>query len=306
MSISFKILWFDDQSIDAHQRIIERLLMDKYCLKLEVNKKIGNENLENIEYNRFDLILMDYALINSESGVEKYKLIRQKHSYVDVAFYSTKVSALREDIKKLEEDGYDVEGVFYLEYNDTLFKEKIDRIINKIVKRSESIENIRGLVLQETARFDSRATSIMLNLAEKYNIKNELSFYIDASLHEGLLQTAQKKEKNYRDAEDKFEFCINFSNQIPYLDSYSRIRLLTHALKICKKRGINISSELDSFCENYQKEIIVYRNAFAHKRENLNKIVVNEKEIFIDDNFFKFMRNILHKYEHLFDLIEKV
>lgn len=307
MSLDFKILWFDDQSITAHKRIIESILKRDYCLNLSVSNKKGNEDLSNTDYDKFDLILMDYGLIGSESGVEKYKEIRAAHSYVDVAFYSTTMEECREKLKELEKSGIDVEGAYYLDYqNDTLFEEKIEHIIDKIVKRSESIENLRGLILSETTLFDKKAYEIIVRLTTKYNLSDELNVYISKDLHENIVERYNSREEEYALANSKFEYCMDPTKSIPYLDAANQIRLLNKILKMLKARGINVDKKLDKFFESYRKEVIDYRNAFAHSRQKENKLTINGKEIIIDCAFHKYIREQLHKYEELFLLIEKL
>lgn len=307
MSLDFKILWFDDQSIDGLKRDVEQILNTNYCLKLTVTNRKGNEDLSQENFDRYDLILMDYALIGAENGVEKYREIRNAHSFVDIAFYSTKMTEYKNDLKKLENEGVDIEGAYYLDLqNLTLFKERITKLIDKIVKRSESIESLRGLILDETAKFDNQAYDSIINLTQKYNLKDELEKYIVDKLHDNIVKTYNTKEENFNSASNKFDFCIDPLKGIPYLDSSNQIRLLNEITKILKSQGVTVDNELKNFYNNYQNEIIDYRNAFAHRKQNSNSIKIKDKEIHIDEAFHKSMRTTLQKYEKLFLLIENL
>lgn len=307
MRLDFKILWFDDQSIDGHKRVIDEILMRNYCLKLVVSNKKGNEDLSKTNYDKFDLVLMDYGLIGSESGVEKFKSIREAHSYVDVALYSTTMQKFREDLKRLEESGIDIEGAYYLDYqNDTLFEEKIEKIIDKIVKRSESIENLRGLILSETAAFDKRVYELIVRLTKEYNLEQEIDNYISSNLHRNMVKSYEEKEKYYNESENKFEYCMDPSRSIPYLDASNQTRLLNKIIKLIKGKGKPIDDRLNNFYDNYLNEVIHYRNAFAHNRQKENTIRVKDKEIVLDEAFHKSMRETLNKYDELFLLIEQL
>ena len=307
MNLDFKILWFDDQSIDAHKRFIKEFLKEQYELNLYVRVNKGNENIADIDIEQYDLILMDYGLIGNETGVSKYKEIRDRFSYVDIAFYSTTMDRCKDDLYKLEKDGVDVEGVYYLEVNnDTLFEEKIKAIINKIVRRSESISNLRGLILSETSKFDIRIHDLIVSLINKYKLRETINNYLSKEIHENICSSFSKTEDKYLTHNCKIGFYFDESLTLPRLDASKQVRVLNKVLKEIRKKGVYISSEFDNFNDRYLKDIINVRNAFAHQAEKSGKIIIDKNEIVINDLYHKSVRNTLACYSELLGKIEKL
>ena len=307
MNLDFKILWFDDQSIDGHKRLIEDFLKNEYELKLIVSSKKGNEDISTLDIDSYDLILMDYGLIGDETGVRKYQEIRNRYSYVDVAFYSSKMQDCKKDLRALEQEGVDIEGVYYLEVNnDTLFEEKIQIIINKIVRRSESIGNLRGLILSETAKFDLKIHDLIVSLINKYHLHNIVDQYLNKKIHKDVCSSLASEEDKYKKHKCKIGFYFDERLNLPRLDSYKQVRVLNKILKTMKEKGVVIDPTFDYFSENYLKEIINFRNAFAHKIDKSGTIIINKEKIIVDDAFHKQMRSTLSHYNKLFETIENL
>ena len=307
MNLDFKILWFDDQLPSARRRWIEEYLKEQYELKLIVQQQKGNEDISDFNFEEFDLILMDYGLIGNENGVQKYKEIRGKYAVTDVAFYSTTMQECRERLRILEDEGVDIEGVYYLDItSDTLFEEKIEKIIDKIVKRSESISNLRGLILSETAKYDRRIFDLASQLVIKYGLRKELEEYLSNDIHSDLLTTFTRNENLYAGSKCKVGYYMNAQTSMPRLDANHQVRVLNRILKILRAKGIKVDSRLDNFYQKYLEDIIYYRNAFAHKEEAGNTIKIKDKVFEINEEFHKEIRKKLVFYSEVIDVIEKL
>jgi len=304
MNLTFQILWFEDQTIPtARKNKIQTHLKDKFGLSFVFTQMKGNEELKGEDFNRYDLILMDYSLCQNHTGVQKFKLIREKHSYVDVAFYSTTKDDLLDDLSNL--DFEIIEGAYLLDLdNDNLFYDKLFAIIAKIVKRSESIENLRGIVLNQTADFDKNISDLIKKLVEKFSLKKDINTYIESDLQKNLVKSFCKKTINFDNASCKFTFCTDKNSSIPYLDSSNSAKLLNTILYLLVENK-QISKKDFSYTD-YLNEIIHYRNAFAHTCCDNNSITVKNNTIKITDELHKCIREILFKYKVIFDELNKI
>jgi len=182
MNTEFNILWFEDNDewYEAIKDEIEKYIED-LCFSLKITRftSILDEKLQDILLkNNFDLIFADLNLNNSRKGNEAIQLVRQSNVLADALFYSTdgvdKIkSVMQTDV---------LEGVYLCDRNEYLLLPKAERLIDKIVNRSEDIINIRGLLMDNVSEFDEKLKETIrktLSISTQEEIRNFNTYAFD-------------------------------------------------------------------------------------------------------------------------------
>ena len=100
MKLKYKILWIENEQdwVDSIEDQIQEYLED---LGFTYDMKLISKEEKNIDYNDYDLILMDLNLADQPNGAELISKIRELGSYTDVVFYSSMgIDELREKGKE--------------------------------------------------------------------------------------------------------------------------------------------------------------------------------------------------------------
>ena len=150
MDLEYNILWVEDNEdwvISIEDSIQE--IVKEYGFVF--SKKLISGKKEGIDYNGYDLILMDFNLSNT-TGDTIIKDIRNFDVLTDVVFYSEHKSNILKN-KVMENN---LEGVYYANREKTQFLDKVKRIIQCTIKKVQDLNNLRGLVMAEVSELDSR------------------------------------------------------------------------------------------------------------------------------------------------------
>ena len=171
MKLEYKILWIDndDKIYKDHQSIIEEHLIDLGFTPI-IEKGTDYQAFDKFESNleQFDLFLLDYKLDGSQNGNEIIKNIRDEHSiYTDVIFYSTLPDEVRQ---RIYEDK--LNGVYYTSRKFDEFEEDVLSIIDVTIKKTQDVNNLRGLIMAEVAELDR----IKKRIIQKYNPEADSDF----------------------------------------------------------------------------------------------------------------------------------
>ena len=155
MNKVFNILWFEDDTdwIRGIEDQIKEILADKF---LEANilkfRKADTFKIDgNVEKN-FDLILVDNCLLHDTKGSELISKIRTNKILTDILFYSSNYEKLIEFLKSQFSE--DLNGVYITKRDNEKFLEKVTKLIEKNIRRSENINNFRGIVTESTCEFE--------------------------------------------------------------------------------------------------------------------------------------------------------
>ena len=161
MNLKYKILWIENEEdwVDSIEDQIQEYLDN---LGFEFKKKLISKEDQEIDYNSWDLILMDLNLASQPNGAELISKIRNQGVYTDVVFYSSSgIDELRTKGREKELD-----GVYYSSRDVNLFIKKVKAVIDTTIKKVQDLNNLRGLVMAEVSELDSR----MASLIKKYFI----------------------------------------------------------------------------------------------------------------------------------------
>lgn len=135
MNTFFKILWFEDEVtwFNMEKLRINSILQEHYLVPEIVRKDGDDFDISEITGNEYDLIMMDYKLVVVTKGMPP------------------------------------IDSVYLTKRDYTIFTEKAEKLITKIVKRSEDIVNLRGFVLDNTSDFELRIKEILNICWQKFS-----------------------------------------------------------------------------------------------------------------------------------------
>ena len=159
MRENISILWVEDSKsyYEEAKDILEMHAEDK---GIKVNFKYVENAFSLLEeldkqvqgFQIHDICFIDYALSmpDNKTGENIIRELRQKKVGADILFYSSEnIATIRETIKQ---DLSSFEGV-YVADRDT-FEDKSKLLLNKNSKKLYSINNIRGILMNETSEND--------------------------------------------------------------------------------------------------------------------------------------------------------
>lgn len=272
------IIFFVEQSLSSTRDFMLKEFLDKYPEKYKIEKldNYKDSNLEKIDFLNVDLVLMDYNL-GAEKGNNVIEYIRndQNDIYTDILFYSQNESE-RELRKKSDKDG------LYCSERSELFSEnKIKKVIKTTIRKTQELNNLRGLVMAETSELDEMMKEILKLVAEKDKVE-------DGKIVKTKKRLIEWYKKNNKELEsyklpDDFLKLIK-SKHFSSFFSHSTICSFSE----CKKNDIEKEEVIP-----YGEEIIPLRNKLAHK---------DEVEKLGEEDFIKIRENI-QKYKRIFQKI---
>lgn len=303
MNTEFKILWFEDE---VHWYNMERLrinsILQEHYLTPHILRKDGDDfNITELTGNVYDLILMDYKLAEEITGDTIASAIRENNVLTDILFYSSEEQNMLDTISKKSPP---IDGVYLTKRDNTIFTEKVRNLINKIVKRSEDLVNLRGFVMDESADFEVRIREILNIVWHKFkeDEKNILEKAVQKKIEINDTRNEKTKQKVLSE-NPTFPAAVN---NIHFFSHSDRLYLLEQVINILLD-NYNLSSEKEfsSFKSNYEKEISHYRNALGHKKSSSNDIELTKGNFIpIDEALHQKMRKNLTRYNQLIKQLE--
>lgn len=263
MNTTFTIVWFEDN--DDWYKITEGeitayLLKHNFMPEIVRFKSVDMERIDKECSTRaFDLILADLALLNGETtGTQAISALRKKQILADALFYSST------GIDRLDRAMKDevLEGVYRSNRDALFFQPKCEALINKAIKRSEDIINIRGLLMDTVSEFDDKlreAIQKYLGIADSEKIEALNKFAV------GLVtsQSDSNKAKAEKIRKDNDGFIITAFQSTFLLDSNK----LSHIVNEIFKKEFSDIIEMREFYKNYNDIILTERNNLAHAKK---------------------------------------
>ncbi len=327
MDINYKILWFEDteESYETLSRRTKRYVESKN-LRCQIKRINGVSDFDISQYdlNSYEVLVVDLQLSQGSKGYEIINAIRASNYVNDILFYSSAgVSTLEKAMKE-----YKLEGVFLSERDNRIFMEKIQQLIDKSVRRSENIINIRGIVMDETSEFDSQMKDIVLavqSMMSETEIET-IKKYVTKELLGARVDDAKELFEKYPDncgweisdllAENEFTSMMRarLLNRVLGMKSNQQIQEVVAACRDTLPEIFSTTNGKFQFAKAYEDNVIVFRNKLAHvKQLNAEPPVfigtVNGTEYRCDSNFCTMMRNTLIRYGYwlneVYDKLEK-
>ena len=123
-----------------------------------------------------------------------------------------------------------IDGVYLTKRDYTIFTEKVEKIVGKIVKRSEDVVNLRGFVLDNTSDFELRIKEILNICWQKFDESQKASLTETISgLLDGKMAWITKQVETAKSADNIFGYANNDDHLLSISD---RLDILQTALPI--------------------------------------------------------------------------
>jgi vacuolar-type H+-ATPase subunit I/STV1 len=288
MKLVYKILWIDneDSIYKNHQDTIKEHL-ENLGFEPQIKKLQDFQSFEsaNLALDSYDLFLLDYKLKNGENGNKIVQEIREKHSvYTEIIFYSGVAEQARKQIFDDKLNGVYITSRDYEEFEDDVLG-----IIDVTIKKTQDINNLRGLIMAEVAELDRLKEKIIIKatvITEEFDTKKYILKTLKKSYDDNLKQVEKYKEDSIETILDKL-----------YVDSDKKARTIN-----------KINGSFDA--KIYRNIILEKRNKFAHIEEcdgvdehgNACKVIGDIP--FTEENCIK-IRKEIKNYKDILKEIEK-
>lgn len=305
MNTVFKILWYEDTPTwyNMAKIKVEEILEQHYLIPDIINKDGDDFNISEFTGNEYDLILMDFALADGLTGDEIVMALRKSDILTDVLFYSSQEELMIETISKYTDNFPPLDGFYITKRDHNIFLSKVELLIEKIIKRSEDLVNLRGFVMDGTCDFEVRIQEILNFAWEKFNEEQK------AIMNGYVFDKIKSNEK--RDNKTKEKVLKNnpifpaANNDKHFFTNTDRLYLLSKAIKILQDEyGFIHKEEYDNFQKSYEDNISKYRNPIGHKKVSEDKIKIENDYVMVDRDLHQKMRINLNKYDNLIREIE--
>ena len=256
MRLDFNILWVEDQRAAVEQQRvgIERALRKsgfranaEFAASVEDAKKYLSDDVYG---DHIDLVLMDYNLGSSQSGVVGIQEVQDKFPFKEIIFYSANsTSTLRDALKT-----HNILGVFISSREDLV--NTVTEVFQSLVKKVLDIEHSRGIVMGATGEIDHFILEALLALFSKVD---------DTKKTEILTSINEKAGERQKDIEKIIQKIKNMKN-LDSLADYHAVYTSVHRLGLLRST-LGSEAQHTKVCESmlsYEKNIIPKRNDLAH------------------------------------------
>jgi len=303
MRLNYRVLWIENDSGWA-ESIREELeeIISNFGLESDITNMSSGE--KDFCYNGYDLILMDLALANNETGDVLISKIRSLEIFTDIVFYSASgIAAVKEKASSMN-----LEGVYFADRNQFSFTKKIREVINASVRRVQDLVNLRGVVMAEVSELDSLMETIVL---KHFSSKDTLKEF-----HKHVSSDREKSIKKLLIADVKCGKMCHISWKDHSIDEFIKQTDSSQKARAIKLIVDQLSSNNEvfkkytkvNFYEEYYSAIISVRNNLAHcvEIENEEGTVVlktrNGNVVYGDAEIVE-VRKIIQHYHSLFNRI---
>lgn len=315
MNVVFKVLWFEDQV--SWRPASERKLKDiiqKHNLLPEITWKKGNEkDIEDELKKDYDLILMDYEL-RGVTGNILIRQLRELEIYTDVLFYSGNYEGMIKALYNISDDNSTIDpidGVYFSGRKREELIPKLQKVVDKIVRRMQDIVSLRGVVLDNVSGFENQMQNILVLANSKFTEeqKKSLNNYAKSKL---VIPAKNDFIKRIEDIENNSEVLQALVEAPDYfLDSYKKARLIGRVINILTSEyNVEIDEKYKKFANVYNDDIIKYRNVLGHAMRNngndreVHVGEINGKPIIFNEELFQKLRASINEYQIVINKIE--
>lgn len=305
MKLDYNILWIDDKISDRpFQSILNEIKtsLEEQFFNCKINqaedfsefKSLFNSNIE------YDFIITDYSLNEGTTGKQVIDFIRdKKHDFTEIFFYSA-----NRDVKNIEL--INKNRISFYQLVDGNYREletEIQEVISQTIKKFQHIITMRGMIMQETSSLDIQMAQIVNGFLNDESNKNSVD-----EIWPNILESIRSNNTEKKSKVDRGKVKDILKDDVLF-NSSQKIFALGQILNFLGK---------EDFSKDYNKEVILYRNQFAHAELHIKddgtqffKVKVGgQDEIIFDAELCKTIRkNILKHKKNLtqtHDLIVKI
>lgn len=302
MNTFFKILWFEDEVtwFNMEKLRINSILQEHYLVPEIVRKDGDDFDISEITGNEYDLIMMDYKLAAEATGDIIVSAIRQNDILTDMLFYSSEEQDMLAAVTKGMPP---IDGVYLTKRDYTIFTEKAEKLITKIVKRSEDIVNLRGFVLDNTSDFELRIKEILNICWQKFSDEQrQLLIEITNNLLNGKKSWTTKQIEAAKASGNVFTYANNDNHLLGVAD---RLDIMQEVLPILfSEYSLPETHCLSDFKKYYIDKVNVYRNRLGHIRFGEKTIKIGGKEVEINQELHRLLRKNIAELDEIIEDIE--
>lgn len=302
MNTFFKILWFEDEVtwFNMEKLRINSILQEHYLVPEIVRKNGDDFDISEITGNEYDLIMMDYKLAAEATGDIIVSAIRQNDILTDILFYSSEEQDMLAAVTKGMPP---IDGVYLTKRDYTIFTEKAEKLITKIVKRSEDIVNLRGFVLDNTSDFELRIKEILNICWLKFSDEQrQLLIEITNNLLNGKKSWTTKQIEAAKASGNVFTYANNDNHLLGVAD---RLDIMQEVLPILFSEYSLPKAHCPSdFKKYYIDKVNVYRNRLGHIRFGEKTIKIGGKEVEINQELHRLLRKNIAELDEIIEDIE--
>jgi len=292
MNLEYKILWFEDEILWATPivRELKDYVEEMGFIFLEPQFEKDNTNIDTINYEEFDLILMDYNLSSTEKGDALINKIREHNFFSEIVFYSMAgADTLRKAVLERKLD-----GVYCADRPIDSFLPKVQEVIKVTVKKVLDLNTIRGIVMAETSDIDKKMLDIITVYANSLEsvVKNT---FLEKRRNK-LLKSINEKIEDIKSGN-----LDSFYNNLLF-DSSQKWRTILDIVK-------NKLPEKESLTKLYDPEIIQKRNRLAHVKETQDmsgKMQLADGDFVFNEQTSRELLHSIKKHEENINAILKV
>ena len=289
MNLKYRILWVEDDNdwVESEIEFIESYLK-KYGFTLEYENP---EKYEKYDFSEFDIIIVDYKLTDEEQGQDVIEKIRKQELYTEILFYSVDgEDTLRQLISEKQLDGVYCASKYSC-------REKLEGLIYTTIRKTQDLNNLRGLVMAETSELDEMIKEILELLAEKDKVEKD-------KINKRQNKLSKRYKENIVDLKkyllpDEFQKLVKSRH---FDASFSLKTLLRFAT--CVRNSL-----IEKDIKPYENKILLERNILAHNPEEsstsiLMKIKKSDGNIVeYDEQKFIDIRKDIQEYKRIFQKI---
>ena len=320
MNVNFKLVWFEneDSAYDAHIDEIESIIREFHLIPDVQRYRCDEYSVDIIEDS--DLILADYDLGTDNSVNIINNAIRKRDIVVDALLYSSRYANMVTAIKDINPM---MEGVYCAKRGEDMM-DKLRNLIYRIVRRAQTVENLRGFVMEYSSIFDKQLYDLITKYCSDTNVLNCVLEYFNTNLANSKKDRVYKMcAHNGKHCENECEMasvpcdtkgncCFVAKNVIDLTllekeELYSKSRIFDHIIQYLIPKKC-IDAKYREFHKHFYKEIIIYRNALAHQYSDDKQLYLREEERFIDINqkLFDEIRESIAKYIEMFKEFDQI
>lgn len=257
MNIDYKILWFEDieSSFNAKKRLVKRVVENLGFIFPEPRNEVNSDNIDNIDFQIYDLIIADLNLANGDKGSAILNTIRDKGIYTEVVFYSSE----GEDYVRRELSKFQIDGAYCADRANEDFIDKVEKVIYTTVKKVQDLNNMRGLIMAETSDIDKTMFEIIQTVLSRNpnGLGEKLSFIIFENVSSKVGEKKEKFEKYNGKRIDKI-----LSDNVMF-DSSEKTKAVQFIIEAIEHE-ITTPHKNDSFKTSYS-EVTKKRNLLGHE-----------------------------------------
>ena len=321
MKLHYDILWFEDNTDFVLEDFAPRLKehMEDLGFELSIDLRDRYVVTPQIDCSKYDLIISDLnlpgATPSENTGKTIVQDIRNGRIFTEVILYSENAELLKNQFKAL---GL-IERASFQAGRREMFQ-KVINIVELTVRKVQTVNNARGLVVAETIDLESKMEDILIAYFKPTgdtkvdNIKiSRAKKFLDAKAEFTKKSIQLVESYDYKKLES---FC-----EQKFISTFDFIRLLGGIIsdvlgqmesQSASPDQIKLVKELSVEFNQIESEVNSIRNTMAHvKAERIDgKTVIknrkaNAEPIVFDDAWCATMRKNLRKHSTNLDLIQK-